>query len=128
MAPAQKVLARRNQPLEVKLNFQLKSGYHVNSNAPNDDYLIPLRLTWDAKPMEVAEVVFPKPVLEKASFSEKPVSVFTGDFSVVTKFKVPANATTGLAILAGKLRYQACNDRMCLPPKTLDVRVPMETR
>jgi len=32
----------------------------------------------------------------------------------------------GPAVMTGKLRYQACNDRMCLAPKTLDVSLPVE--
>jgi hypothetical protein len=31
-----------------------------------------------------------------------------------------------MATIQGKLRYQACNERECLPPKTLDVQVPMD--
>ena len=32
----------------------------------------------------------------------------------------------GQATIAGKLHYQACNNRMCLTPKTIDVSVPVE--
>ena len=66
------------------------------------------------------------PILEKYRFSQKPLSVFTGDFQIITKFKVAANAAAGPATLTGKLRYQACNDSMCLPPKTLDVSLQVE--
>jgi hypothetical protein len=114
--------------MEVRLTAQLKSGYHVNSNTPSEDYLIPLRLTWDAKPLEVAGVQYPKPVLERYEFADKPLSVFTGDFDIVTRFKVPANAPSGLGILVGKLRYQACSEKLCLPPRNLDVRVTYELR
>jgi hypothetical protein len=85
-----------------------------------------LRLTWKSTPLEVAEVVYPKPQLEKYAFSEKPVSVFSGDFEILTRFKVPASVNPGLAVLPAKLRYQACNDRMCLAPKTVDIALPVE--
>jgi hypothetical protein len=29
-------------------------------------------------------------------------------------------------VIPGKLRYQACNDRMCLQPKTIDVSLPVD--
>ncbi len=121
IAPTTKLVAKRGTTVAAKVHGQLKPGYHVNSNTPNDDYLIPLKLTWSAEPLSVAQVVFPKPQTEKASFSEKPLSVFTGDFEIETKFKVPSNAPSGPAIATGKLRYQACNDRMCLPPKTIEI-------
>lgn len=128
VAPPAKATGKRNGELEVQLTAQLKPGYHVNSNTPSEEYLIPLRLTWDAKPLEVADVRYPKSVMERYQFADKPLSVFTGDFDIVTRFKVPANAPSGLGILAGKLRYQACSEKACLPPRNVDVRVTYELR
>lgn len=90
--------------------------------------MIPLRLTWDAAPLQVGEVIYPKPVQEQYQFAAKPLSVFTGDFEILTRMKVPPAAAPGLGILSGRLRYQACNDKLCLPPKTIDVRVSYEIR
>src|SRR5437870_10812032 len=92
VAPPEKVTARRGAALEVRTQALLKPGYHVNSNTPSESYLIPLRLTWEAGTLDTVEVVFPKPQMEKYSFSQTPLSVFTGDFELVTKFKVSANA------------------------------------
>jgi hypothetical protein len=126
VAPAERVRAKRNETATVKLRLQLRPGYHVNSNTPSDEYLIPLKLTWAADPLKVEQVIFPKPQMEKYQFSEKPLSVFSGDFDVITKFKVAPNAPAGPALGTGKLRYQACNDRMCLPPKTVEVPLTIE--
>lgn len=112
--------------MDARLTVQLRNGYHVNSHAPLEDYLIPLRLTWNAPPFEAVETLYPKPKMEKYSFSSKPLSVFTGDFDLLTRFKVPANAPPGPGVLVGKLRYQACNDNSCLPPKTIEVRLPYQ--
>jgi len=123
-----KTIGVRNGVLTAKVSVQLRNGFHVNSHAPNDEYLIPLRLTWEAAPLQVLGIDFPKPVLENYEFSDKPVSVFTGDFDIVTRFKVPAKAPLGFGSLAGKLRYQACNNSMCLPPKTVTVSLPIDIR
>ncbi len=123
-----KTVGVRNGILTAKVSVQLRDGFHVNSHAPNDEYLIPMRLTWEATPLQVLAVDFPKPVLENYEFSNKPVSVFTGDFDVVSRFKVPANAPLGPGSLAGKLRYQACNNSMCLPPKTVTINLPIDIR
>jgi hypothetical protein len=66
--------------------------------------------------------------MEKFQFSNKAMSVFQGDFKAQAKLKVPANAAAGVSTLLGKLRYQACNDRMCLPPRTLEIKIPVEIR
>jgi hypothetical protein len=110
------------------MTVHLRSGYHVNSNTPSEDYLIPLRLTWNPGPLVPAGTEFPKPKMEKYDFSSKPLSVFSGSFDIVSKFKVPANAPIGTSFLAGKLRYQACTNTMCLPPKTLDVKLQIDTQ
>ena len=126
VAQPQKITAKRNTDVTAKIDVSIAAGYHVNSNAPHEAYLIPLRLTWTPAPLTVETVTFPKARDEKYSFSEEPLSVFTGNFEIATKFKVPADALGGPAILAGKLRYQACNSTMCFPPKTVEVRLPVD--
>jgi len=126
VAPPETVTVRLGSKVQVKLSLELRSGYHCNSNSPLDDYLIPLRLTWATGPLESPEVIYPAPQMEKYSFSDKPVSVYTGNFELVTKFKVAASAAPGQATISGKLRYQACTDRLCLPPKTIEISVPLD--
>ena len=125
IASSTKLTVPRGGEATQSLKLDLQPGYHVNSNAPNEEYLIPMRLTWDSAAVETVSIHYPKPVLEKSDFSEKPVSVFTGNFEILTKFRRAAKAAPGPGFLTGKLRYQACNDKMCLPPKTLDVKVPL---
>ncbi len=124
----EKVVARKNQLVTVDFTVDIKSGYHVNSNTPADEYLIPLKLTLTEGPAALQEVVYPKPTLEKFEFSQKPVSVFQGVFKTQAKIKILPGSAVGSTFINGKLRYQACNDRMCLPPRSLDVKVPLEIR
>lgn len=121
----QKLTVRPGETATFVLKAQLKDGYHANSNTPNEDYLIPLKLTWEPGLLEVVEVKYPTPKQEKYSFSEKPLSVISGDVEIVTKFRQAPNAALGPGYLTGKLRYQACNDRMCFPPKTVEVKLPV---
>lgn len=120
--------AKRGAEAQANIRVSIQNGFHVNSNAPNESYLIPLRLTWMPGPLEPAGIQYPKPRDEKYEFSAKPLSVFTGDFDVVSKFKVPANAPVGPGVLMGKLRYQACSNKECFPPKTVEVKLPFQVR
>lgn len=122
-AEAQKLVAKRGATEQTKIAVSVPAGFHVNSNTPSDTYLIPLRLTWAPGALEPGDVQFPKPQLEKYEFSDKPLSVFTGNFDLVAKFKAAADAPAGPGILVGKLRYQACNDHACFPPKSIEVRL-----
>ena len=121
----QKVAGKRNETVHTKIPISILAGYHVNSNTPSEDYLIPLSLTWSALgSLEGGQVAYPKPTLEKYEFAEKPLSVFTGNFELAVSFKVAATAAAGPGVAAGKLRYQACSNKACFQPKTVEVTVP----
>ena len=127
LTPPMSVVAKKGSTVTVKLPAKMRDGYHCNSNTPSDEYLIPLKLTWASAngSLQTEVVKYPKPAMEKYPFSDKPLSVFSGSFDIVTDFKVAADAKPGQVTLTGKLKYQACNESMCLPPKTLDVQVPV---
>ena len=120
------VHAKLGAVTEVRLKLDLQSGFHVNSNLPSDKYLIPLEITWNRGPLEPAEVVFPPPQFEKVSFWPQPLSLFSGAFDLITRFKTSSAAASGPATVTGKIRYQACNDRECLAPKDVDLAIPIE--
>ena len=46
-APVGLVTARRAAQTMVNLDFRVSSGFHINSNAPKDEYLIPTSLKMD---------------------------------------------------------------------------------
>jgi Disulphide bond corrector protein DsbC len=117
---------KRGATGEVKLKAQLQPGYHVNSDKPADEYLIPLKLTWAQTPLQTVQIGYPAPQMEKYSFSPTPLSVYSGSFEIVTVFKAPASAKAGPASVTGKLRYQACNNKECLPPRTADVTLNVD--
>jgi hypothetical protein len=128
LEPMPKVTIQRGQSATVVLKAKILPGYHVNSNAPHEDYLIPLRVTFPKGGVEVESIVYPKAHDEKYSFSEKPLSVLTGNFEILLKLKAPATAAQEMGILAGKLRYQACSDKACLSPKTLEINITTDVR
>jgi len=124
--PPEKITVKRAASVDAKLAISVLPGFHVNSNTPSDAYLIPLKLTWTPGALEGGEVVFPKPRMEKYEFSDKPLSVFTGDFDLVAKLKAPDSAPQGPGVMVGKLRYQACNNTSCFPPKSVEIRLPYQ--
>lgn len=124
IAPQPTVKAKRGAPATVTLKVSLPAGFHMNSNTPTDANLIPLTLKWTGGPLEGGAITYPKPEMETYTFTAgKPISVVTGTFDVTTKFHVPATAEAGPAAQKGTLRYQACNDRMCFPPRSIPVNV-----
>jgi len=125
----EKIAGKRGAVVQSKIPVTIREGFHVNSNKPNEEFLIPLKLTWSSTgALEGGTITYPTPTQEKYEFSEKPVSIFTGSFNLVANFKVAANAPAGPGIAAGKLRYQACSDKACFPPKTVDVSISYQVQ
>ena len=115
--------------MQAKIPLLVDAGYHVNSNTPSEEYLIPLKLTWKSTgALEGGAISYPKPTMEKYEFSAKPLSVFTGSLDLTANFKVKADAPAGPGAAAGQLRYQACNNNACFPPKTIEVTLPYQVQ
>jgi DsbC/DsbD-like thiol-disulfide interchange protein len=114
---------KRGQNVRYLLKLQLKPGYHVNSDKPRNEFLIPLKLTWSAGPLQARNINYPKP--EEVTVGSDTLSVFTGTFSIETEFFASEQAAPGISELQGKLHYQACDNRSCKRPAWLDVQVPL---
>ena len=123
----QKVAGKRNDAVQTKIPVSILEGYHVNSNTPSDEYLIPLKVTWTSLgALEGGQVTFPK--AEKITVGDQSLSVFTGKFDLAVSFKVSATAPAGPGIATGKLGFQACNNKMCFPPKSIEIDVPYQVQ
>lgn len=114
-------MVKRGGTATATVTVSTLPGYHVNSDKPKDEFLIPFRLTWDASLIQTGAVAYPP--AEQIQVGSDQLSVFTGTFAVKTEIRVPAKATAGPVFVTGRLHYQACNDRMCFRPETLDVKL-----
>ena len=104
--------------LRVAAKVTIEDHWHVNSNTPSYDYLIPTALTLSLGDVELpAEVEYPPHSMQKFAFTEEPIAVYDGIFRILAELVLPAD-TRGDVELTGHLRYQACDDRQCLPPIT----------
>jgi hypothetical protein len=123
-AEQQTAVAGKQSVLE--LNFRVLDGLHVNSHTPKSELLIPTSLTLDAAPgVQVGKAMYPAG--SSYSFSASPnekLDVYSGAFTV----KVPVTAQAGTRMLAGRLRYQACDHEACYPPRTLPVEVAIAVK
>ena len=126
--PSSTLTLKPGQQVVVPVAVQIRSGFHVNSDQPADVYLIPTTLTWDTELLALQDIEYPPAELVVYEHSEKPLSVYSGKILIRSSFGVPAQIPDGFTELTGKLRYQACNDKACFPPKSLPVRVPVAGR
>ncbi|MDX1382352.1 MAG: thioredoxin family protein [Thermoanaerobaculia bacterium] len=95
----------------------IDDGWHVQSHTPSFDYLIPTELEIAAPPgWSVGSPRYPAHVFWTAEFEDEPLAVYEGEVSIFADLDLPADAVPGAAAVEAKVRYQACDDRQCLPP------------
>lgn len=123
LAPAPVVTAVQGKPATVTLTFSVVNGYHINSNHPKSEYLIPTALKTEA----TTDIVIGKttyPDGQDMSFAFAPdekLNVYTGDFKVDVLVRPLHSVQPGKYVVRGSLKYQACDNRACYPPKNLPV-------
>jgi Disulphide bond corrector protein DsbC len=115
--------AQRAQATMVNLNFRVPPGYHINSNTPKSEFLIPTALKMDL-PTDIILGKIEYPAGEDKSFPFSPdekLSVYSGDFTIAVAVHPLHSVVPGKYNMHGVLRYQACDNAACYPPKSLPV-------
>ena len=105
----------------VQFAFHVQPPYHINSSQPLTEELIPTQLHFSLPP-EVAFGKLQYPVGQMMSFPFDPstkLSVYSGDFVVKGIVIAPGQASSGTYTIHGELKYQACDNNACYPPKKL---------
>jgi hypothetical protein len=115
--------AQRAQATMVNLNFRVPPGYHINSNTPKSEFLIPTALKMDL-PTDIILGKIEYPAGEETTFPFSPdekLSVYGGDFTIAVAVHPLHSVVPGKYVMHGVLRYQACDNAACYPPKALPV-------
>jgi thiol:disulfide interchange protein DsbD len=95
----------------------IENGWHINSNKPLDDFVIPTKLSFDGT--ELVSADYPQHTVRSFTFSGgQKLAVFEGTIQI----PFTANLKSGDTI-KGKLHYQACNDTVCLPPRDAELTI-----
>src|SRR5215467_2918026 len=84
MAPVPLVTAQRAAQTMVSLNFRVASGFHINSNTPKSEFLIPTSLKMDL-PTDIVLGKIEYPAGKDLSFPFSPdskLNVYSGDFNI----------------------------------------------
>lgn len=123
MAPAPVVTIVQGKPATVPLSFRVASGYHINSNKPKSEFLIPTVLRVEATTdIVIGKTSYPEGHDQSFSFApDEQLNVYTGDFRVDVLVRPLHSVTVGKYIVRGTLKYQACDNAACYPPKQLPI-------
>ena len=119
--------AKAGEKLTAQITAAIGGGWHLYSITQGTGGPVPTRITVDEGVFKAAGAV-------RGSAPQKQMDpnfgiateTYTGSASFSVPVAVDSSAQTGAQTLSVSVRYQACNDKVCLPPKTLKVSAPVE--
>jgi thiol:disulfide interchange protein DsbD len=115
---------RKGSEFRVALMAQIKEGYHIQAPKPPEGFIATEFSVEAPKGFTVKRIWYP-PTEVKEMLGQK-LPLYDGTQVFAALIQTDKSAKLGKSTLVLKLRYQACDDKACYPPRTLTVTVPVE--
>jgi len=107
--------AHAGSSYRVAVQARLDAGFHVNSNEPLEEGLIPTELSLDPPDgIHLKGIAWPESFLFEVG--GEPLAVFEEEFVIGAGLALDRDLEPGEYVVAGSLRYQACDDTICYFP------------
>lgn len=101
-------------------------GFHIQANPTSQPNLVPTTLTIEpAENFELGEITYPEGKTYRLQNSDHDLKTYEGSFEIKVSLKAKDRAKLGKAEVKGKLRFQACNDKICFFPSSVPVTIPI---
>ena len=109
------------------IEVAVQPGWHVNANPPSPDYMIPTEVVIEpAGGVTAGKAEYPEPVPLAVGFEKEPILTFGGTIVVRIPLLAARDAAHGASTLKATVRFQACNDQMCLTPASVPFEIRVE--
>ncbi len=128
-ATAPSVAVEPGKDVEIPLTLSIRDGYHLYANDPGNEEVIPTAVTLARVEGFALDVVYPKgtPRTLEANGPEK-MNLYENAVTIKARLRAEPGLPPGRREVTLKVKYQACNDRSCLAPATLEVPVTIEVQ
>lgn len=130
--PVSGAVTQPGAAVRLDVTLTLASGWHVNANPAGDPAMRPTVVELAPQsPGTLVAVRYPAGIPQPGPggpFGDPTAAplVYESGTIIPVAVRLPADAPTGPMNLMLRLKYQACNDRACRPPATLDLPVRLE--
>ncbi len=111
----------RGRSTRATVVLNIPGGLHVNSNRPASEYQIPTTVRPAASGIKIGAVAYPRGRNRKFSFSENTINVYEGRVTFGFNVTVPEGFKGNRLSIRVAVKYQACTDEVCYPPKTRQI-------
>ncbi|MDQ3219694.1 MAG: protein-disulfide reductase DsbD N-terminal domain-containing protein [Acidobacteriota bacterium] len=108
--------------------LSIPGGLHVNSNRPNSEYAIPTTVRVIGSGVRAGRVAYPRGKNRRFQFSENSINVYEGRVAIPFTVTVPKNFRGNTVRVRATVRYQACTEEVCYPPKNKQVIMTARVR
>ena len=116
----------RDRKTDVIVTLEILDHWHINAHPAANESAIETSVKIEDQPgIDVESIVYPPPHVVTLPIDNQPMKVWDGRTAIRVPLEVAKNATLGAHTLKGTVRFQACNDQVCLPPATIafDARI-----
>src|SRR5688572_26156623 len=103
----------------ARINASIGGGWNMYSITQGGGGPIPTRISLGEGPFKMGAVSGPRPKVKLDPNFGINTESYSGSAAFTVPFTVNADASAGASMLSAKVRYQVCNDTVCLPPKTV---------
>ncbi len=109
--------------IEVSVEVTIKEGWHIYANPPESESARPTVLTLAADaPGKLTKVNYPLGEIKPLGGPDgEKAAIYETKAKIIGRLELNADMKPGPLKLVFPLKYQACNDRSCLAPATLNV-------
>jgi DsbC/DsbD-like thiol-disulfide interchange protein len=101
----------------VTVTINIAEGWHINAHKPLQSNLIATVLSIGGKEWQLETVQYPEPKLQSLTWQQEKLALYTD--TVQLRGKLTQISTNSNNIIPIKLKFQTCNDKICLPPEEL---------
>ena len=101
--------------------LSIPGGLHVNSNRPNGEYAVATTVRATSNGAKIGAVSYPRGRNRKFEFSDQTLNVYEGRTAFGFNVTVPAGFKGNSISVRVVVRYQACTNEVCYPPKSKEV-------
>ena len=110
------------------ISMSIPAGLHVNSNRPSFENAIATVIKLSGPGIRVGAVNYPRGTNRKFEFSENPLNVYEGTVRFPFSIMVPSSFKGDVVRLRATVRFQACTNEVCYPPKSKEITITAKVR
>ena len=123
-----KTAVKPGTSIDIELSAEVQEGWHVYGLTQLPGGPTPLRVSVDANEAArgTGAATGTAPLKKHDTAFDLDTEVYERSFALHLPVQVDEHAAARRQTVPVSVRFQSCNDRVCLPPRTVHISVPIE--